>query len=277
MCVSPISLKLKDAQGSTMAVPCGKCFQCINARIQGWAARLEKEADFSKSAFFITLTYDEENVPYTPNGWQTVLKYDLQKFFKRLRKREKEKIKYYAVSEYGGITLRPHYHILLFNATVENIEKAWEHGHIHYGNLEAASVRYCLKYMEKDRIEPHPDDDRENIKAYMSKGLGKAYLNDKTLKWHRDDLYNRCYYPLPDGKKASLPRYYKEKLYTVDERKEMAKRYELKELEHLDTLNQKDVEKYIMAKWEGTKEKHNRFVRAKRKQEEKLINIKNEN
>lgn len=35
--------------------------------------------------------------------------------------------------------------------------------------------------------------------------------------WHHADLLNRMYCNLPDGKKISMPRYYKLKLYTDGE------------------------------------------------------------
>ena len=66
----------------------------------------------------------------------TLQKSDLQKFFKRLRKKTHEKISYYAVGEYGDNTQRPHYHIILFNAIPRIVEAAWSidtcsNGHCH--------------------------------------------------------------------------------------------------------------------------------------------------
>jgi len=58
----------------------------------------------------------------------TLKKTDIQKFFKRLRKchgKKHKSIKYYAVGEYGGQTLRPHYHIVIFNADINYFERAW--------------------------------------------------------------------------------------------------------------------------------------------------------
>lgn len=37
-------------------------------------------------------------------------------------------------------------------------------------------------------------------------------------QWHKNDLENRMYVPLLDNKKASMPRYYKDKLYSDQER-----------------------------------------------------------
>lgn len=37
-------------------------------------------------------------------------------------------------------------------------------------------------------------------------------------QWHKADLFERMYLPLEGGKKCSMPRYYKNKLYTEYER-----------------------------------------------------------
>ena len=39
------------------------------------------------------------------------------------------------------------------------------------------------------------------------------------IKWHKNDLTNRMYVPIKDGKKIAMPRYYKEKIYTMAEKK----------------------------------------------------------
>lgn len=177
-----------------------------------------KEAEVSTSALFITLTY--ENTPITKNGFMTLKKKDIQDFMKRLRKHHKEKLVYYAAGEYGGDTNRPHYHIIMFNANMDTVNKAWKLGHIHFGEVSEASVGYCLKYISKTGSIPvHNRDDREKEFQLMSKGIGKNYLTEKMAKWHKKDLVNRFYVPLKDGKKIAMPRYYKDKLYTTHQKK----------------------------------------------------------
>jgi len=34
------------------------------------------------------------------------------------------------------------------------------------------------------------------------------------VKWHKNDLVNRMYVPMKDGKKIAMPRYYKDKIYS---------------------------------------------------------------
>lgn len=39
------------------------------------------------------------------------------------------------------------------------------------------------------------------------------------IRWHKADLPNRMYVTVEDGKKVSMPRYYKNKIYHESERK----------------------------------------------------------
>ena len=73
--------------------------------------------------------------------------------------------------------------------------------------------------MFKDtRIPEHKNDDRKQEFALMSKGLGINYLTKQMQKWHHDDILNRMYLTIADGKKVSMPRYYKDKIYTREQR-----------------------------------------------------------
>lgn len=223
-CITPLGIKHK-VSGETINVPCGKCPNCKKRRTSGWSFRLMQEYKCSDSAHFITLTYDTQKVPITKKGYMNLDKRDLQLFFKRLRKRHAKNtvIRYYACGEYGSRTFRPHYHIILFGANINFISPAWNLGHVHFGSVSEASTGYTLKYINKDkRIPLHQNDDRQKEFSLMSKGLGKNYLTEKMVKWHKNDLENRFYCNLQDGKKIAMPRYYKDKIYTEIERKRVA-------------------------------------------------------
>lgn len=174
----------------------------------------------SHSAHFVTLTYNTDNVPINSSGYMTLCKRDLQLFFKRLRKLCPErKISYYAVGEYGGKSWRPHYHIILFNANPQMVEDSWLLGSSHFGNVTNASVGYTLKYISKCRRVPaHQNDDRVPEFSLMSKGLGLNYVTDAMKRWHKDKLDVRMYHLIEGGKKISMPRYYKDRIYTETER-----------------------------------------------------------
>lgn len=151
MCYTPITLK--DLQ---IDVPCGKCKKCLARRASGWSFRLMQQDKIARSAYFLTLTYANENVCLTKNKFLSLCKRDVQLFLKRLRKSQFGNstnhafpIKYYAVGEYGSKTKRPHYHLIIFNANIELIQPAWDLGNVYFGTVTGASVGYCLKYMTK--------------------------------------------------------------------------------------------------------------------------------
>lgn len=209
-------------------LPCGKCLECKKRRISGWSYRLMKEEQRSTSALFVTLTYDTDHVPLTQKGYMTLRKQDVQLFLKRLRKKYEHtkgsrKITYYCAGEYGGRSSRPHYHIILFNASEEKIEKSWNLGSIHIGKVNHSSVGYTLKYISKPgRIPYHKNDDRKKEFSLMSKGIGSNYLTNVMIKWHHADQNNRMYTPIEEGKRIALPRYYSNKIYTKKQREDIA-------------------------------------------------------
>jgi len=228
ICMNPFTL---SEENGGFQVPCGKCYNCKRRRTSSWSVRLVKEGERSISAHFLTLTYNTDSVPISDNGFMTLKKSDLQKFFKRLRKwhgKNTTPLKYYAVGEYGGQTKRPHYHIVIFNANLEHFERSWSIdlkplGQIHIGNITEASIGYTLKYICKDsQIPLHKNDDRQKEFALMSKGLGSNYLTEKMIKWHKDKTEERIYVPLKDGKKAPLPRYYKQKMYDESDKEKIS-------------------------------------------------------
>lgn len=233
-CITPFYVTDKFTRDK-IPVPCGKCPPCKKRRISGWSFRLMQEERQALSAFFVTLTYDTDHVLITNNGFMSVCKRDVQLFFKRLRFLQRHnpvQIKYYAAAEYSP-KMRPHYHLLIFNSTEENIAKAWVApprdfplaaatpiGHIHYGTVTGASVGYTLKYMSKEcKIPMHKRDDRQKEFSLMSKGLGKCYITPAIRSYHKADMVNRMVITIEEGKKIPMPRYYKDKLYTEKQRK----------------------------------------------------------
>ena len=223
-CITPFQTRDKITN-QWMALPCGKCPNCMKRRTSGWSFRLIKEGERSETALFVTLTYDTNYVPLTNNGYMTLNKRDIQNFMKRLRKLSDRKLKYYVCGEYGSKRDRPHYHLIIFNADAEKVQQAWSYykpggmyvaiGTIYIGEVNEASIGYTLKYMQKPgKIPKHKNDDRIKEFSLMSKGLGNNYITQSMVKWHKNDLLNRMYVPIVDGKKIAMPRYFKNKIYT---------------------------------------------------------------
>lgn len=145
-------------------VPCGKCIGCRLAKALEWSTRITDEAEMWEHNTFITLTYDEENLP----EHRSLKKEDFQNFMKRLRKKYYDKkIRYYMSGEYGDITERPHYHAILFNHDFGDkiyykkngkgdkiyvspeLTKIWGKGHCTLSDVTRDSASYCARYTMK--------------------------------------------------------------------------------------------------------------------------------
>jgi len=236
-CLAPVIHKQKNSK-SYEQFPCGSCPACRSRRASAWSFRLMQEEKYAHSAYFLTLTYNEKSLIRTPNGFLDISRRDLQLFFKRLRKMQTSKrfcrkkavpyieqpLKYFAVGEYGGRFKRPHYHVIMFNASAELVELAWRKGHVHYGYVAGASVGYTMKYITKPtKIPIHRNDDRTPEFSLMSKGLGECYLSANMIYYHKKgngSLHSeRCKVVTADGSIIAMPRYYRDRLFSKDERK----------------------------------------------------------
>lgn len=60
-CLHPISLR--DGRGFPYLVPCGKCVACQNNKRSSLSLKLRLEEYTSKYCYFLTLTYDDKNLP----------------------------------------------------------------------------------------------------------------------------------------------------------------------------------------------------------------------
>lgn len=145
-------------------VPCGQCVGCRLERSRQWACRCMFEASLHEDNCFITLTYDEENLPSD----QSLSVKTFQDFMKRLREKfPNKKIRYYHCGEYGEVTGRPHYHAVLFGFNFPDLEfwkvtesghklynsailrKVWKHGHANVGSVTFDSCAYVARYVMK--------------------------------------------------------------------------------------------------------------------------------
>lgn len=233
-CISPVDIintkfasqsRFNPDVTSIIAVPCGKCPNCLESRRGDWSLRLAIELEHSTGAHFVTLTYNDENIYINENGAPSVLKKDMQDYMKRLRKTTTTKLRYYTIGEYGTKTQRPHYHILLFNypkGKDHHITTSWlGKGHTKVGTVTAASIHYVTKYHVN---KSHFPELANPSFALMSQGIGKDYI--KTHKNYHDGNINKAYYTDLGGTPRRLPRYLKDKLYNKKERRQIVSKYE---------------------------------------------------
>lgn len=213
---------------SSRVVPCGKCAACLSNRRTAWVSRLSYELYHSSSGYFLTLTFDDDHLVYDIKSQMPVALMDFaSKFIVDIRskffRKQSSPLKYFVVSEYGPQTLRPHFHLLLFNLPLEvdlrEIEKLWFHGNIVVDHITGARIGYVTKYC-LSKIDPDLwcfDDPEYKPNMRCSKGLGSGLLNDKVLsKQYRDGLLYDGYVS-NDRFRIPVPRYYRERLLSPRE------------------------------------------------------------
>lgn len=260
-CRHPLTVSV---DGRREFVPCGKCNFCLEARRADWSFRLRQELKVSSSAYFLTLTY--EKAPITKEGLQTLSKRDLQLFIKRLRKASKNKLRYYAVGEYGTKTERPHYHALLFNVESKVLEllfDIWSHGLTYSGTVTDASIHYVTKY-HVNKFGDYPGRAPPFVLMSRRPGIGANYLTTNAGKYH---LFGLKSYVVKDGFKGRLPRFYADKLFSKEDKAHIQsvapseREAYLKEIKRLSKFVSNPHEHYlerVVAEEKAIKHKHNK-------------------
>lgn len=183
---------------------CGQCIGCRLERSRQWAVRCMLEAKQHEDNSFITLTYDDNSLPSalsldSERIYPSLLKSDLQKFWKRLRKYLKaKKIRYFACGEYGDQFSRPHYHAILFGHKFEKelrevngkpvwvapeLLKVWGNGLVSADEVSFESCAYVARYNLKKINGPNAEeyyDGREHEFVVMSRrpGIAKGFFDD---------------------------------------------------------------------------------------------------
>lgn len=230
---------------TTNWIPCGKCEGCRCDKANDNATKAYLESQNWPINAFLTLTYDNTHLPKK----RTLLKADLQKFWKRLRKHIKpQKIKYLACGEYGPTTLRPHYHAAVFNYwpndatpykknevgdmlyTSEELNKIWGLGYVIIGNLTYESAAYIARYVYKkayggEKLQLKTGKTPEYTTCSKRPGLAKNWYENKTL-WKKLLRNKGAIIPTKTGPKIRpIPQYLK-KLWKENERENYNKEQE---------------------------------------------------
>ena len=222
MCLAPLRGDINPeggrpkmhVDGSTF-FGCGKCNECIKLKSADWALRAQHHISEFKENCFITLTYDEDNVPKPyeiKDGWKL--------FMKKLRPKFNGKLTYMVSHEYGKDNGRPHHHAILFNGSFTDLNKwkktnkgsqlytsdklnsIWRNGFTSVGDANGATANYIASYALKGNSFCALDGEGNSVvykdTATYSAGIGLTYL----MKNFRQ---------LVDSKKR-LPRYYQKKM-----------------------------------------------------------------
>jgi len=215
----------KDERTKWVAAGCGKCFECRRQKARSWAVRMQEEVKHDKNGTFVTLTFSTESLielseEITVDGYERdnqIATKAVRYFLERWRKRTGKSVKHWLVTELGhGTTEHIHLHGIIFSKDRAGIEKNWKYGYVYLGKyVNEKTVNYCVKYVSKVDAEHK----YYNPKILCSKGLGKNYLKRDAANSNRfQGTATKEYYKTNNGSKLNLPVYYRNKIYTDEER-----------------------------------------------------------
>lgn len=194
-CHNPIDICNRNL-GTRQKVPCGRCIYCLETNRSVWTFRILQEMKEAKSARFITLTYNEENLPYVAKYgkdinykkvdtiWElpeeigghkahyvepTLRKEDLTGFIKRLRARimdDRDKNEYWykmKLSDENKLKWSP---TVRYFAAAEYGKRGTERPHYH-----VILYNVPLKYYKADLIH------REEYSPILEELWGKGHID----------------------------------------------------------------------------------------------------
>ncbi len=229
---------LTDERVKYVPVKCGRCAECRKARGMEWKIRLAEEIKRNDGERwqFVTFTYSEkalnvlERKHKTKNANEIATK-SVRYFLERWRKKYGKSVRHWFITEIGGRgTERLHLHgILKTDCTEEEIAERWQYGIVRVGGYDKLTgkyqnyvnertINYIAKYITK------VDTNRPDYipKVLCSKGIGKGY--ELTTNASRNEFRGsetKDNYVLGNGQKVNLPIYYRNKLYTEEEREKL--------------------------------------------------------
>lgn len=214
-------------------VECGKCYECRRKKAREWKVRIAEQLKETPQAIFFTGTFTDERIEKLSKKYDIPEKNvnelatrEVRLFMERLRKYNNGKsIKHWIVTEKGHTnTRRIHIHGIFWHENKQQLswllKQQWIAGYSYQGTyVNMKTVNYIVKYMTKTDL----DNPEFNGIILASPGLGKNFINSydgKKIKYVKKNEIQRTIetYRLDNGQKIPLPKYYKYKLFTEEEK-----------------------------------------------------------
>ncbi|QCS36900.1 replication initiation protein [Tortoise microvirus 22] len=213
---------------------CGKCYECRRKRASHWRFRLLQEYKYSptKRFHFVTFTFSEDSLfslrsEFPDLDDNCIAKVAVRRFLERYRKRYGVSLRHFLVTELGGKNGRIHLHGIVMDCKagryrgskyiidMDLFHSIWRYGYCFFGWCNERSISYVTKYIMK----PDPYHPTFRPKLLLSPGIGSDYFRDlSVLRFHRSSSDGVWYCVSSTGHKLSMPRYYRDKIFSEDER-----------------------------------------------------------
>lgn len=213
-----------------------------------WSVRCQHESQCWENNAFLTLTYDDEHLP-----WDGSLSGEEPRLFIRYLRRHltgvqlappecpfnggRSPIRYFGCGEYGTKRGRAHYHLLLFNVrftdttpvgkatyTSSLVSRLWKHGSHLIGTVNPGSASYVAGYAlkkvskwEREQkygvMDPETGEFRVRKPEFAMMSL-KPPIGSYWFARYKSELRNG--FVVVNGKETPIPRLYRDKLKLSD-------------------------------------------------------------
>ncbi len=201
-----------------------------------WKIRLYEEIKHDKTGQFITLTFADKAILELSNelkGQHTGYNLDnaiatlaVRRFLERHRKKTGKSIKHFLITELGHTgSENIHLHGILFTTMPrDELANLWNYGFIWTGYdsgktyVSERTINYITKYITKI------DNQHSEFKGKIlcSKGIGAAAITTATFQQNRfKDTETNETYTTRTGNKTAIPTYYRNKIYSEEEREKL--------------------------------------------------------
>jgi hypothetical protein len=238
---------INDERVKYVPIGCTNCMECRKQKAREWQIRLLEDIKTNTNGKFITLTlsnksYTELSLEITKldgyNRDNAIITLAVRRFLERWRKQHKRSVRHWLVSELGhNGTENIHLHgIIWTDHTPDEIEKHWQYGYVwkgkrthvinKMGNLQyeiqnyinAKTVNYITKYVSKMDVK------HQTYKSIIltSAGIGSNYTNTYNSRLNKyKDKETIETYRTTSGHKIAMPIYWRNKIYTEQEREKL--------------------------------------------------------
>lgn len=231
-----------DPRTKHLPVPCGNCMECMKNKARDWLIRLTEDIKYNQGAKFITLTFSNDSI-YELSRHSLLKGYTLDNFIatkatrlflERWRKTCGKSLRHWLVTELGHHgTENIHLHGLIWlrePKQIHDLDNHWKYGFTWKGHpqykgttitdynnyVNENTIAYITKYVTKI------DHDHQTYKPIIltSPGIGADYVKQKhNIQRHKFNEANTVLtYKSSTGHEIELPQYYKDKLYTDQEK-----------------------------------------------------------
>lgn len=222
----------KDPRVLLVPIGCGKCIECKKQKANSWKVRLLEDVKENTNGVFVTLTFSNEKlneldkkIDKNIQGYareNAICTLATKLFRERWRKRTGKSPRHWLITELGHTgTERIHMHGIIWTDERDYINKHWDFGFTWVQkkgkSVGGAVANYLIKYMNK--IDNKHNEYKEII--LCSAGIGKNFVEKDKIGYYKYKGENTNESYINNFRKMGMPKYYRNKFWTEEQREEL--------------------------------------------------------